>query len=187
MTDPKPQPIPDMPEEILGAAQDSQSQNESEDQQLQDEELLAITKERDDWRDKAYRAAAEADNVKRRSQQEIADARQYAVSKFAADVVTVADNLSRALTAPEGNEKALRDGIGMTAAQLQTMLSRHGVQIIPVQPGDALNPDLHQAVSEAPSADVPPGAVLQEIQPGFTLNGRLLRPAMVVVAKEENS
>jgi molecular chaperone GrpE len=166
---------PDMPEEFVGSSQDEQN--------LQDEEYLTLAKERDDWRDKAYRAAADAENTKRRVAQEVIDARQYAVTKFAADVVGIGDNLARALTAPEGNEKALRDGIAMTAAQLQTMLSRHGVQLIVVKPGDALNPDLHQAMSEAYSADFAPGSILQEIQAGFTLNGRLLRPALVVVAK----
>lgn len=153
----------------------------------EDDNMMALIKERDDWRDKAYRAAAEAENTKRRSAQEVNDARQYAVSKFAADVVGVGDNLARALTAPEGNEKALRDGIAMTAAQFQTVLGRHGIAVIPVQAGDALNPELHQAMTEAPSADVPVGHIVQELQAGFTINGRLLRPSLVVVAKAEEA
>lgn len=152
-----------------------------------DEQLAAAQKERDDWRDKAYRAAAEAENTKRRAAQELTDARQYAVSKFAADVVGVGDNLARALSAPEGNEKALRDGILMTATQLQSMLGRHGIALIVVKPGDALNPELHQAMSEVPTRDFAPGAIVQEIQAGFTINGRLLRPSLVVVAKAEEA
>lgn len=153
----------------------------------EDSAVMTALRERDEWRDKAYRAAADAENVKRRSAQEIQDARQYAVSKFAADVVGVGDNLARALSAPEGNEKAIRDGIMMTAAQLQTMLARHGITAIVVKPGDALNPDLHQAMTEAPTNEFAPGSIVQEIQAGFTINGRLLRPALVVVAKALDS
>jgi len=141
-------------------------------------------RERDDWRDKAYRAAAELENYRKRSAAELADARQYAVAKFAADVLGVGDNLARALTAPEGNEKALREGVAMTAAALQTMLGRHGVAVIPVKAGDALNPELHQAMSEVES-DFAPGTIVQELQAGFTLHGRLLRPSLVVVARQE--
>ncbi len=142
-----------------------------------------LEKERDEWKDKAFRAAAEAENTKRRAAQEAADARQYAISKFAADVLGVGDNLARALAAPEGNEKALREGILMTATQLQSMLGRHGVQAIAVKPGDTLNPELHQAMTETPTTDHAPGTIVQELQAGFTIGGRLLRPALVVVAK----
>lgn len=174
------------PEEMMGATLETGEPDM--DMPLDEAGMAGINavtvalRERDEWRDKAYRAAADAENTKRRAAQEVQDARQYAVSKFAADVVGVGDNLARALTAPEGNEKALRDGIMMTAAQLQTMLARHGVATIVVKPGDALNPDLHQAMSEMPTHDFAPGCVVQEIQAGFTLNGRLLRPALVVVA-----
>lgn len=179
MTD-KPHPQTPMPEETLDMVDDTAPDVFAVPD---DAALQAVLKERDEWRDKAYRAAAEAENTKRRAAADVSDARQYAVSKFAADMLGVGDNLGRALSAPEGNEKALRDGVAMTAVQLQTTLARHGIQIIPVKAGDALNPEFHQAVSEAPSTDVAAGCVLQEVQSGFTLNGRLLRPAMVVVAK----
>lgn len=146
------------------------------------EELAA---ERDSWKDKAYRTAAEAENVRKRAAADVMEARQYAVAKFAADVLGVGDNLARALTAPEGNEKALREGVAMTAAALQTMLGRHGVTVIPVKAGDALNPELHQAMSEVASAEHAAGAIVQELQAGFTLHGRLLRPSLVVVAKPQ--
>lgn len=164
---------PDMPLDSAAVAEDTA--------------VMAALRERDEWRDKAYRAAADAENVKRRTAQELQDARQFAVSKFASDVLGVGDNLARALTAPEGNEKALRDGIAMTAAQLQTMLGRHGIAPIAVKAGDALNPDLHQAMTEAPTNEFAPGTIVQEIQAGFTINGRLLRPALVVVAKPVDS
>lgn len=151
----------------------------------QDDALTQLQRERDEWKDKAFRTAAEAENVKRRAQQEVNDARQYAVTKFAQDVLGVGDNLARALAAPQGNEKALRDGILMVATQLQSMLGRHGVSAIPVKPGEALNPELHQAMSETPTQDFAPGAIVQELQAGFTINGRLLRPSLVVVAAAE--
>jgi len=146
-------------------------------------DVAALETERDQWRDKAYRAAAEAENVRKRAAADVMEARQYAVAKFAADVLSVGDNIARGLSAPEGNEKALRDGMLMTATQLQTMLARHGIAMIVVKKGDALNPELHQAMSEMETAEVAPGAIVQEIQAGFTLNGRLLRPSMVIVAK----
>lgn len=147
-------------------------------------DLVTVERERDEWRDKAYRAAAEADNVRKRAAADVAEARQYALTRFAMDVLGVGDNLARALAAPEGNEKALRDGVAMTAAQLQTMLSKHGIAPVLVSKGDALNPELHQAMAQVESAEVAAGHIVQEVQMGFTLNGRLLRPAMVVVAKQ---
>lgn len=159
---------------------------EPEVMQAPDVLLEAAYRERDDWRDKAYRAAAEVENIKKRAAVDVQDARQYGVASFARDMLAVADNLARALGAPEGNEKALRDGVALTAAALQSQLSRHGIAIIPVKAGEALNPDLHQAMSEVESADVKPGHIVQEVQAGFTLNGRLLRPALVMVAKGSN-
>lgn len=146
-------------------------------------DVSSLERERDEWRDKAYRAAAEADNVRKRAAADVAEARQYSLTRFALDVLTVGDNLARALAAPEGNEKALRDGVAMTAAQLQSMMAKHGIAPVLVKKGDALNPELHQAMAQIESAEVPVGHVVQEIQVGFTLNGRLLRPAMVAVAK----
>lgn len=152
-----------------------------------DEAYAAVVRERDDWRDKAYRAAAELENLRKRAATDVSEARQFAVGKFAADVLGVADNLARALSAPEGNEKALREGVAMTAAQFQATLARHGVQVVAVKPGDALNPALHQAMSEMESDTVAPGCIVQEVQAGFTLNGRLLRPSLVMVAKAKGA
>lgn len=178
------QPQEQMPEETMEGAADAAPDTFAVPET---HALDSALKERDEWRDKAYRAAADAENTKRRAQQEVTDARQYAVTKFAADVLGVGDNLARALSAPEGNEKALREGILMVATQLQGMLGRHGIAPIVVKPGDALNADLHQAMSEAPSAEIAPGCIVQELQAGFTINGRLLRPALVVVAKAMDS
>lgn len=148
-----------------------------------DAALANLTRERDEWKDKAYRQAADAENVKRRAKAEVDDARKFAVQGFARDILPVADNLMRALQAPEGNEKALRDGITMVAATLEQTLARHGIRKIEVQPGQPLNPDHHQAMTEVDS-EHPAGHVVHEMQPGFTLGERLLRPAMVTVSKK---
>jgi len=134
------------------------------------------------WKDKAYRAAAELENGRKRQAAELAEARQYAVQKFAADLLGVGDNLARALSAPEGNEKALREGVALTATQMATTLGRHGVQEVPVKAGAPLDANTMQAMNEVPHAEIAAGHVVQALQAGFTLHGRLLRPALVVVS-----
>ncbi|MBI1308499.1 MAG: nucleotide exchange factor GrpE [Proteobacteria bacterium] len=153
---------------------------EAEGAEAVHETLIA---DRDSWKDKAMRAAAEAENVRKRAAADVMEARQYGIAKFALEMVGVGDNLARALGAPEGNEKALRDGVAMTAALLEQILGRFGAVKIVVKKGDVLNPELHQAVGEMESGEVAPGKIVHEAQVGFTLNGRLLRPSMVMVAK----
>ena len=137
------------------------------------------------WKDKAYRAAADLDNYRKRANTDVENAKLYASQNFARDMLTVADNLTRAMAAAEGSEanKALLDGIQMVAANLEQTLKRHGVARIVVKAGDALNPDLHQVMNEVTS-DAAPGTIAHELQPGYTLNGRLLRPAFVSVAAQ---
>ncbi|NBX86798.1 MAG: nucleotide exchange factor GrpE [Proteobacteria bacterium] len=146
-------------------------------------DAAALEVERDGWKDKAYRAAAEAENVRKRAATDVLEARQYAVASFAREMLGVADNLVRALAAPEGNEKALRDGVVLTAANLQQILERFGVKKIAVKAGEALNPEHHQVMLEVPSHDIAAGKIVAELQAGFTLHGRLLRASMVSVAK----
>ena len=146
-------------------------------------DVAALQAELQAWKDKAYRAAAELENSRKRQATELAEARQWAVQKFALDMLGVGDNLARALGAAEGNEKALRDGVALTAAQLQTTLGRHGVQEVKVEAGGALDPHTMQAMNEVAHAEIAAGQVVQALQAGFTLHGRLLRPALVVVSK----
>jgi molecular chaperone GrpE len=136
------------------------------------------------WKDKALRAAAELENYRRRSATEVADAKQYAITALARDMLPIADNLARALDAPEGNEAALRSGVGMVHTQLAQALVKHGVAPITVVAGEALNPELHQPMQHVPSPH-PHGYVVAEVQAGYTLNGRLLRPAFVSVSSGE--
>jgi len=139
-------------------------------------------------KDQALRALAEAENVRRRTQKDAEDARKFAVATFARDLLAVADNLGRALQAipPEkraGGELAtLHAGIELTERELASILERNGIR--PVDPkGERFDPNLHQAMFEVEDPNVPPGTVLQVIARGYTIHGRLLRPAMVGVAK----
>ena len=153
------------------------------------ERLAALEAERDDYKDRWARAEAEMANVRARAKRDVEDARQYAVQKFARDVAEAADNLRRGLDSlpkpAEGEPELvakLREGFEGVERSFIALLERNGVQRTDptYQPFD---PNLHQAMAEQPSAEHPPGTVLQAWTAGWTLNGRLLRPAMVVVSK----
>lgn len=142
----------------------------------------------DDLTDRLLRAAAETENVRRRSEKERDDLRKYAVQKFAEDMLAVADNLKRALDAipAEGREdpatKALIEGVELTGRELSGAMERHGIQRIEAA-GQRFDPNLHQAVFEVETADAAPGTVVQVLRDGYTIHGRLLRAAMVGVSK----
>jgi molecular chaperone GrpE len=137
----------------------------------------------------ALYAKADAQNMLRRAQKEAEDARAYAATGFARDILSVADNLSRALSAiPDelrGDEKlkGLVTGLEATGRELDSVFARHGISKI-VALGESLDPNRHQAMREVPSADAEPGTIVQEIQSGYMIKDRLLRPALVGVAKK---
>lgn len=141
-------------------------------------------------KDKFLRAFAEADNVRRRAEREVADAKVYGITGFARDILTVADDFERALGAidaearekAEGTLKTLLDGIDLTGRALTQTLGKHGVSRIEAE-GTKFDPNQHQAMFEVPNADVPSGTVVQVIQPGYKLGERVLRPALVGVSK----
>lgn len=140
-------------------------------------------------KDQLLRALAENENARRRAQREVEDARKYAVANFARDVLTVADNLSRALAAvPEdakGHEElsALVEGVSLTERELLAMMERHGIRKIEPK-GEKFDHNLHQAMFEAEVAGVEAGTVIEVAQAGYVIGDRLLRPAMVGVAKK---
>ena len=143
-----------------------------------------------DLKDQLLRTLAEMENLRRRTEREIADSRTYAVTAFARDILSVGDNLSRALSAlPEEARtgaddtiKALIDGVGMTERELTKTLEKHGVRKVdPV--GEKFDPNFHQAMFEVPNTEVPSGTVVQVVQAGYKIGERVLRPAMVGVAK----
>ena len=148
--------------------------------------LDQIIAERDEWKDRAMRAAAEADNVRRRTETQMNDARAFAIQRFAKDLLGVADNLERALQAAPKNadagEAGLVTGLELTQKSLLQAFENNGLKRVAPGPGDVFDPHLHQAMLEQPSTEVPGGTVLQTMQAGFELFGRTVRPAMVVVA-----
>lgn len=151
--------------------------------------ITALEAEAAEAKDRWLRAEAETQNVRNRARREVEDARAYAVTKFARDVVDAAENLERALgslpAAEEGEPELvakLREGIAAIGRSFQGALERNGVARIEAA-GERFDPDRHQAMAEAPSAEVPAGHVIQAWTPAWTLNGRLLKPAMVVVSK----
>jgi molecular chaperone GrpE len=141
-------------------------------------------------KDQALRYAAEAENTRRRAEREANDARAYAIQKFARDLLGVADNLARALQhAPKDSEDAptrnLAIGLEMTQKELLAAFERNGLKAIDPAPGDRFDPHQHQAMMEQPSETIAGGGVIQVLQTGYDLFGRVVRPAMVVVAAKD--
>jgi molecular chaperone GrpE len=153
------------------------------------ERLAQLEAERDDLRERWMRSEAEMANLRTRTKREVEDARLFAVQKFARDVVEVAENLKRGLDSlparAEGEAEIigkLRDGFEGIGRSFVATLERNGVSTDDPT-GKLFDPNLHQAMAEQDSAEHPPGTILQAWTQAWTLNGRLLRPAMVVVAK----
>lgn len=128
------------------------------------------------------RARAEAENARKRAQAEVASAHRFAVEAFAAELLPVHDALEAALASPQATIDALRDGVELTRKQLRAAFEKHGLaEIDPA--GQRFDPHLHQAMTAVDSADVPPQTVLQVFQKGFRLHDRVIRPALVAVAR----
>ena len=146
------------------------------------EEIVSLVTERDAERDRALRMAAEAENTRRRLERDKADAVQYAAASFARDMLSVADNLARALTAlPADTDEAVRAGIEATQRELVSIFERHGIRRVAAV-GLPLDPNAHEAMVEV-EADAEPGTIVSELQAGWMMKDRLLRPALVTVAK----
>jgi len=154
------------------------------------EPSTALEREHAEMRDRLLRALAEMENLRKRTEREVADSRLYSVTSFARDLLVVADNMRRALEAvtPElrasaqSGAKALIDGVELTERELLKALEKNGVrQFTPL--GEKFDPNLHQAMFEVPDATVPAGSVVQVVQPGYMIGDRVLRPALVGVSK----
>ncbi len=152
-------------------------------------DAAALAKEVAEYKDKLLRALADMENLRRRTDREVADARAYGISSLARDMVGVADNLRRALEAAgesagaEGPAKGLREGVELIERDLLKVLERHGVKRFDPQ-GAKFDPNFHQAMFEVPDDSIAPGLVAQVIQPGYMIGERVLRPAFVGVYKE---
>ena len=151
--------------------------------------LEALKAEVESLKDQRLRALAEAENIRRRAEKEKAEASQYAITKFARDLVGIADNFSRALAAcppalrdaADPQVKAVLDGVEATDRELISTLERYGVR--QVDTSGKFDPNLHQAIAEVPGNGKPAGAIVDVVQTGFMIGERLLRPAMVTVAR----
>jgi molecular chaperone GrpE len=154
------------------------------------QEAEQARKEAADYKDRLLRALAEMENLRRRTEREVADARSYGIANFARELLAVADNMRRALDAVGGEVRATAgpgllaflDGVELTERELLKALEKHGVTMLDPL-GQRFDPNLHQAMFEVPDPSVASGTVVQVMQPGYRIGERVLRPAMVGVAK----
>ena len=148
-------------------------------------QLEAARQEAADAKEQALRAAAEAQNARRRAEKDAENARKFALERFAGDMLSVVDNLDRALSSADRENESLKpvlEGVELTLKGLVDALARHNVEGIDPS-GEPFNPEFHQAMAMVPNPDAEPNTVIDVMQKGYTLNGRLLRAAMVVVSK----
>lgn len=176
--------------EAMDAHDDDEAGEDGEDiAQAPENQMLILEAEKEELRDQLLRTLAELENIRKRSERQVLDARVYAIEKFAGDLLSVSDNLARALQALSDEDREalsepgrnLFDGIEMTEKELHTAFARHGVTAIAAEPGDAFDPNIHQAVSNIPS-DQPNGAIAALFQNGWKIGDRTLRAAMVAVS-----
>jgi molecular chaperone GrpE len=152
--------------------------------------IEALNAENGQLKDRILRTLAEMENLRRRTEREVSDAKTYGVTSFARDVLSVVDNLARALehlpaearAAAEPQIQSVIEGVELTARDLEAVLGRHGVKKLDPK-GQKFDPNFHQAIFEAPDETVPAGTVSQVVQAGWTIGDRVLRPAMVGISK----
>ena len=166
-------------------AAESRPETEQSEAQSATGEVEQLTTDLANAKDQVLRTHAEMQNLRRRMERDVENAHKYALEKFVGELLPVVDNLERSIQAMadvDGDFKAVSDGIELTLKSFQDVLSRFKVEA--VDPGgEAFNPDLHQAMSMLEVPDAKPNTIIDVFQKGYTLNGRLIRPAMVVVAK----
>ncbi len=171
-------------------AQDNTAREEeipTEPEQFAEDDALAlVTAERDEYRDRFMRALAEAENARKRAERDRREAETYGASRLARDLLPVYDNLNRALGAiPEESRAAsaaLIEGVELTLRELTGVMERHGLRAVSPAIGDTFDPQLHQAMFEAPVPGTTAGQIIQVMIEGFMLHDRLLRPAQVGVS-----
>ena len=177
--------------ELEGVPEEFLDDGEGEDEEGGDlnDALEALRGDLETAKQDVLYAKAEAQNVRRRAEKDVQDARAYAATGFARDILSVADNLGRALThVPEAlreDDQAKRfiEGIEATQRELEKVFGQHGITRVAAV-GMPLDPNQHQAMMEVPTDEAEPGIIVQEMQPGYMFKDRLLRPAMVGVAKK---
>jgi len=182
----EPQPVEGELEEAIEAAEEAEAAAEASDNP-EAEVLAARVEELEqsvaEAKDQALRAAAEAQNVRRRAEQEAEKARKFALEKFVKELLPVVDSLEKALEAmADEATEAHREGVAMTLKMQQDVLAKFGVEILEPA-GEPFDPQFHEAMAMVPNPELDPNTVMEVFQKGYLLNGRLVRPAMVVVSQ----
>lgn len=176
---------PELEEQAGNEPQAEPAQEEASGEQDTQARIEQLEQELAEAKDQALRAAADAQNVRRRAEKDVESAHKYALEKFAGDLLEVVDNLDRALQAADTENEAVKplaEGVELTHKRFIDVLKKFKVeQIDPA--GEPFDPNLHQAMTMVPNPDVEPNTVIDVMQKGYQLNGRLIRPAMVVVSK----
>ncbi len=183
------------PEDDKAASTTTEAQGTTPEEQTAEatatpDPIDALKVENGEMRDKLLRTIAEMENLRKRTEREIGDTRSYAIAGFARDMLTATDSLSRALMvlpaeardSADPTVRSLIEGIEMTEREMQRLLAKHGVKPIEAE-GQKFDPHKHQAMFEVPDPSRPEGTVVQVVQAGFAIGDRVLRPAMVGVAK----
>ncbi len=160
----------------------------SGDLEVVQNELSKTLAELEDWRDKCLRAQAETENTRRRAEKEITNSRKYAVERFATEMLAVRDSLELARNVDLDQEDAtavekMLEGVNLTLKQIDAVFDRFAIKEVAPAIGDKLDPERHQAMSVQESTEISPNHIVTVIQKGYTLQDRLIRPAMVIVAK----
>ena len=150
-----------------------------------EEQVVQLEDELVSAKDAVLRAQADAQNATRRAEQDVEKARKFALERFAGELLPVVDNLERALEAADGDEevvKPIAEGVELTLKSFQDVMSKFNIEVVDPQ-GEPFDPNVHQAMSMVENNEVEPNTVIAVMQKGYTLNGRLVRPAMVMVSK----
>lgn len=185
----KKEPAPDkenLDEDIIEAEEELETKEQEAEQSAADEEIEKLKAENRQLKEEFLRAYADAENTKKRYAQEIEKNNKYAISSFAKELLTVADNLHRAIEAVSSsnseNCEALRKGVELTENELSKVFNKFGIQKMDIM-DTVFDPNFHQVIQEVENKDKPNGTIIAELQTGYMLNDRILREAMVVVTK----
>lgn len=185
----KKEPAPDkenLDEDIIEAEEELETEEQEAEQSAADEEIEKLKAENRQLKEEFLRAYADAENTKKRCAQEIEKNNKYAISSFAKELLTVADNLHRAIEAVSSNNsencEALRKGVELTENELSKVFNKFGIQKMDIM-DTVFDPNFHQVIQEVENKDKPNGTIIAELQTGYMLNDRILREAMVVVTK----
>ncbi len=185
----KKEPAPDkenLDEDIIEAEEELETEEQEAEQSAADEEIEKLKAENRQLKEEFLRAYADAENTKKRCAQEIEKNNKYAISSFAKELLTVADNLHRAIEAVSSsnseNCEALRKGVELTENELSKVFNKFGIQKMEIM-DTVFDPNFHQVIQEVEDKDKPNGTIIAELQTGYMLNDRILREAMVVVTK----